>query len=112
MGASNWSNLTEFGSDPVAEVSEPNITVALHETGPEFTFFIEHANEIATYLDAISTLISTWVTVRLAYRKPQDPVWEPDGTIIEVGDVKVKTGRDLEPEEIISIVDAIAIHAK
>ena len=111
-GSANWEKLADAPDGPVAEVSNPKVRVELHETGPEFTFFIVHASEIATYLGALATLISTWVSVRRAYRKPRDPVWEPDGTIIEFGDLKITAGRDLTPEEIQSLAKSMLDHAR
>jgi len=39
-------------------------------------------------------------------------VWEPDGTIIQLGDMKIAAGRDLTAEEIQSIVKSMLSHAR
>ena len=98
--------------NPVATIANPEIDIELHETGPLFLFFVDHASEVATYIGALATLISTWITVRLQYREKRAEVWEPDGTIIEVGDLKITAGRDLSPDEMQSLCKFLLQHAK
>jgi hypothetical protein len=111
-GSAKWEKRSDASDGPVAEASDPRIRVELHETGPEFAFFIENAGEIATYVSALATLVSSWISVRLAYQKPRDPVWESDGTIIQLGDLKITAGRDLTADEILSIAKSLFAHAR
>jgi|SRR5690554_5593991 len=111
-GASNWEKQANVAVAWVAEASDPGIRVELHESGPEFSFFVEHASDLATYVGTLATLISTWVSVRRAFAEPRDSVSQPDGTIIQLGDLKIMAGRDLTPEEIQSIATVLLNHAR
>jgi hypothetical protein len=84
------------------------MTVELHEDGPDWTFFITHASEIAAYVGALATLISTWVNVRLSYRKANPKPWEKEGIRVEVGDVVLSVSHDIEPERLKTILTSLS----
>jgi len=48
-GSANWKKPADAPDGSVAEILKPRIRIELHESGPEFTFFIENGSEIANY---------------------------------------------------------------
>ena len=110
-GKESWDATDPF--HPIANIDNPKIEISLHEDGPEFMFFIEHSSEISAYVSALASLIASWVTVRSIMSKPKNKFeYEKDGTILKIGDIELKSKRDLDQDEILDVLIALESVAK
>jgi hypothetical protein len=110
-GESNWSSPRKDRSQqPRATVQGQGISIELHEDGPLIEFLLQNIDQIPNYISAISGAISAWAATRALRRRDlaKDDFHTESGTIVEIGDLRFQSKRDLKPEEVIEVTNSLA----
>src|SRR5262245_27805711 len=109
-GRKNWSALRESHDQPKASISGQDITIELHEDGPDLHFVLQFLDQIPDYLSAIASVVSAWAATRELRKKalPANDFQSRGGTVIQMGDLRIESERNLSPEELEKLLFAIA----
>jgi hypothetical protein len=110
-GKSAWSFPREDRSQrPQAKLKDRNISIELHEDGPVIDFIAQNLAQLPDYVSAISAIVSAWAATRALRKRdlPPDDFRRKGGTVVETGDLRFESKRNLEPEELIEITEAMA----
>ena len=102
-GAARWSSpRTVQPGNPRAVIPGTSLSLELHEDGPLIDFILQNLDQIPNYISAITSIVFAWIAAR-ALRKQELPPNDyrgKGGTLIKVGDLRVESSRNLEPEEL------------
>lgn len=111
-GGENWSSPKTLQSEqPNAVIPGTKICIELHEDGPTIDFVFQLIEEIPNYINAISGIVSAWILVREHRKKalPKDDYHAKGGTVIQIGDLRIESQRNLDPDELQRLLSAVAI---
>jgi hypothetical protein len=110
-GGEKWSSPRQLGiGNPRAVIPGTEMSIELHEDGPVFDFILQNLDQIPNYVSAIAAVVSAWIAARAlrAEALPKDDHRNKGGTVVRVGDLRIESERNLEPEEIQRLLSAIA----
>jgi hypothetical protein len=110
-GAAKWSTPRQDRTQmPKAVISGQPISVHLHEDGPIFDFIIQNIDKIPDYLNAVAALLTAWTAVRAARKRslPKNDYQAESETVIEMGEYRISSKRNLKPTEVIEIMRSLA----
>lgn len=110
-GSAKWSSpKTQQPEQPKAVIPGTEISIELHENGPTIDFVLTIVEQIPNYINAIAAMVSAWIVVREHRRKalPKDDYRSEGGTVVQIGDLRIESERNLEPDELQRLLSAIA----
>jgi hypothetical protein len=109
-GKDKWSAPREQRREtPRAQIPGTTMSIELHEDGPLLEFVLQNLNQIPNYVSAIAAVVSAWAATR-ALRKqalPKDDFMGKGGTVVRIGDLRIESERNLEPDELHRLLSAI-----
>jgi hypothetical protein len=110
-GKEKWSSpRAQRHETPRAVIPGTEMSIELHEDGPLLEFVLQNVAQIPNYVSAIAAVVSAWAATR-ALRKqqlPKDDFMGQGGTVVRMGDLRIESERNLEPDELARLLSAVA----